>query len=99
MDLTRVITGQVVTEKAEQLKGGAKTYTLSVAPKATKMEVKAALKRFYGVEAASVRVMNTVPKTRRFGQNQQMEKRHRGRKALVTLTPKSKALDLTAFSA
>ena len=98
MDLTRVITGQVVTEKAEQLKGSAKTYTLQVAPSATKLEVKQALKRFYGVEAESVRMINTVPKSRRFGNNQQMEKRHCGRKALVTLTANSKALDLTVFS-
>jgi large subunit ribosomal protein L23 len=99
MDLTQIIIGQVVTEKAEQLKSVARTYTLHVAAGATKIDVKKALQRFYDVKVSSVRVVNTGPKSRQFGRAQTMEKRHRMRRAMVTLTADSKALDLTAFKA
>lgn len=98
MDLSRIIIGQVVTEKSERLKAGThRTYTLVVAPFATKIEVKSALKRFYNVDARSVRILKVQPKTRTFGAAQTMEKRHRQKRALVTLASDSKALDLTAF--
>jgi len=98
MDLTRVIMGPIVTEKAEGLKASDthRTYTLRVAPKATKVDVKTALKRFYDLEIESVRVINTRPKTRNMGKTT-MEKRHRMKKMLVTLKKGSKALDLTSF--
>lgn len=105
MDLSRVIIGPVVTEKAERLKagttsksgGGSHTYTLRVAPWATKIDVKNALKLFYDVEAGSVRMITTQGKTRLISAGQAMEKRHAFKKALVTLAAKSKALDVSAF--
>ncbi len=96
MDLSRVIVGPVVTEKAERQKVN-NTYTLRVHPDATKIDVKNALKRFYDLEASSVRVLRTVPKTRLVGQSQVIEKRHREKRMLVTLPPKSKPLDLSTF--
>lgn len=98
MELSRVILGPVVTEKAERLKVEGKTYTLRVAPEATKIEVKKALKEFYGIDVASVRVMRTRGKTRILGQGRVMEKRHPIKKMMVTLVSGSKALDLTAFT-
>jgi large subunit ribosomal protein L23 len=99
MELSRVIIGPVVTEKAERLKAGDKThvYTLWVSPDCTKIEVRKALERFYDVSVSSVRAMRTQAKTRALGAGKMMEKRHAGKKVLVTLTPKSKALDLAAF--
>ena len=109
MDISRVIIGPVVTEKAERLKAGVpskasaksgetkRMHTLWVAPKATKIEVRNALRRFYGVEASSVRILNVRPKTRMISAHVEMEKRHAGRKAIVTLAKDSKALDLAAF--
>jgi large subunit ribosomal protein L23 len=99
MDLTRVIIGPVVTEKAERLKAGddVHTYTLRVAPTATKIDIKNALKAFYNVEVVKVRIMRTQPKTRLMPMGGTMEKRHAFRKALVTLAKKSKPLDLAAF--
>ena len=47
MDLTQVIKGEVVTEKAERLKGQ-KTHMLTVHPRATKVDVANALRRFFG---------------------------------------------------
>ncbi len=95
MDLSRVIIGQVVTEKAEGLKSQ-RTYTLRIAPKATKVDVKAALKKYYDVEATSVRVMRVSAKSRRF-RGGVMEKRHPFKKVMVTLESKSKPLDIATF--
>ena len=104
MDLARVIIGPVVTEKAERLKAGGgspksgtQMHTLWIVPGATKIEVKNALKRYYGVDAASVRVMRTRAKTRMLGRGIEMEKRHAGKKVIVTLAKDSKELDLAAF--
>lgn len=99
MSFNRTILGPVVTEKAERLKASAKRiYTLWVDKNATKISVKAALEHFYDVEVLSVRVMRTVSKHRSFGPAQQvMTKRPSQKKVLVTLRPKSKALDLSTF--
>ena len=99
MDLSRVIIGPVVTEKAERLKAaeGRHTYTVRIAPSATKIDVKNALRLFYDVEVRSVRVLKTQAKRRDLGAGKMMEKRHASKKALVTLKEKSKPLDLAAF--
>ena len=98
MELSQVIIGQVVTEKSERLKMQTrKTYTLVVSPLATKIDVKNALKKFYDIDAETVRIIRTRPKTRAFGRGKTMEKRHRSKKALVTLGAKSKALDIASF--
>ncbi len=94
MDLSYVIIGPIATEKAERQKAH-RTYTFRVALGATKIDIKAALRRFYDVDIESVRVMQTRPKTR---SNGAIEKRHRMRKVMVTLTPESKGLDLTKFA-
>ncbi len=99
MDLSRVIIAPVVTEKAERLKAGDKvhTYTLRVDPAATKIDVKNALKTFFDVEVTKVRIIKTQAKRRDLGAGKMMEKRHAFKKALVTLSAKSKALDISAF--
>lgn len=100
MELSQVIIGPVVTEKSERQKAADKrVVTLQVALKATKVDVKNALRKFYDVDATDVRVMRVPRKTRRIGRNQEMEKRHHYKKVMVTLAAKSKALDLTAIHA
>ena len=96
MDLTSVIVGSVLTEKSERLKAG-RTHTLRIAHAATKVEVRQALKQLYDVDVARVRVLSVRPKSRLLGSGRVMEKRHRWRKALVTLRERSRALDLTSF--
>ncbi|TSC97001.1 MAG: 50S ribosomal protein L23 [Candidatus Peregrinibacteria bacterium Greene1014_49] len=98
MDLSRIILGPIVTEKAERLKAAGRTYTIRVAPAATKIEVQKALKEFYNIDTASIRVMRTRGKTRQLGQGKVMEKRHPIKKMMVTLASGSKTLDLTAFT-
>lgn len=97
MDLTRVILGEVVTEKAERLKS-AKVHTLRVHASATKVDVGNALRRYFGVDPLSIRILHVRPKTRLVNRGRTIEKRHASKRALVTLAPKSKSLDLTAFT-
>lgn len=96
MDLSRVILGPIVTEKAERQKAEARTHTLRVAKRATKIDVKSALKKFYDVDVTNVRVVR-VPSKHRAVRGGVMEKRHPYKKVLVTLGAKSKALDLASF--
>jgi|SRR3989344_7612236 len=96
MDITRVIIGEVVTEKAERLKGK-KMHTLRIHADATKIDVKNALRRHFGVDPLSIRVLHVRPKQRIVARGRTMEKRHTSKRALITLAPKSKSLDLTNF--
>lgn len=97
MELTRIITGQIVTEKSERQKATSRTYTLKVHPSATKVDVTRALESFFDVKVQSVRMHWLRPKLRALGAARQMTKRHRSKRAIVTLTEKSKALDLSTF--
>lgn len=97
MELSRVIIGPVVTEKAERLKGVNRTYTIRVAPNATKVDVMNALKKYYDIEATSVRVMRTPPKKRTVGRGKVITKRPPTKKMMVTIAPKSKPLDIANF--
>lgn len=96
MELSSVIIGPVVTEKAERLKALG-THVLKVDQNATKIDVKNALRRYYDVDVASVQVLRTRPKSRVMGQGSMLEKRHRSKRMIVRLTKKSKTLDLSTF--
>jgi len=97
MELNRIIMGQIMTEKAERQKAITRTYTLKVDPASTKVDVARALETFFGVNVQGVRMVWIGPKTRSLGGSRVLTKRHRAKRAIVTLTPKSKALDLTTF--
>lgn len=96
MELSRIILGPVVTEKAERMKTE-RCYTVKVRNEATKIDVKAALKKFYDVDVASIRVMRTPTKTRELGAGRTMTKRHPSKRMIVTLTEKSSNLDFSKF--
>lgn len=96
MDISRIILGPVVTEKAERMKAD-RSYTLKVHNNATKIDVQAALKKFYNVDVASIRVMRTPKKTRSLGAGKVMLKRQGTKRMMVTLTEKSSALDFSKF--
>ncbi len=95
MELTRVILGNVITEKSEILKQD-RTYALKVDPAATKVDIKNALHKFFNVEVTSVRVLRVGSKTRAVGPRS-IVKRRPYKKVFVTLTKNSKALDLAQF--
>ncbi len=99
MDLSRIIKGQIVTEKAERQKAAGRTYTLKVDPAATKVDIARALETYFDVNVQSVRVHWLRVKARVISGSRILTKRHRGKRAIVTLTPKSKALDLSTFKA
>ncbi len=100
MDLTNIILGPIVTEKSERLKAGERhVYTLRVAPAATKIDVKNALKKFYDLDVTSIRMVQVRAKTRMLGKGVPMEKRKAYKKALVTAAAKSKSLDLASLRA
>ena len=96
MDLTRVILGPVVTEKAERIKALQHTYVLKVSPQATKVDLKNALKKHFDVEVSSVRVHRTRSKKRMAG-TMEIVKRKPAKKMMVTLKEGSKPLDLAQF--
>lgn len=98
MDLTRVILGTVVTEKAERQKS-ARVYCLRIHPDATKVDVKNALRRYYDVEPKGISMMYVRPKLRLIGRGKTIEKRPAAKRALVTLSKDSKALDLSSLTA
>jgi len=97
MDLTQVILGSVVTEKAERQKS-VRVYTLRVHPRATKVDIKNALRRHYGVDPQDISIMKIRPKLRLIGRGKSIEKRSAGKRAFVTLDKDSKALDLSTLT-
>lgn len=98
MELAHVIKGAVQTEKSEGQKVN-RTYTLEVMPSATKIDVKRALEMFFDVEVSSVRAHRIRAKVRAIGMGRSLTKRHGGKRMYVTLTSKSKPLDLAQFKA
>ena len=80
--LTDVLVQPIETEKTHTQKG---KYTFLVHPKATKEDVKKAVKEFYGVEVVKVNMVNLPEKTRIIGRGRLMTKRRPSRKAVVTL--------------
>lgn len=97
MELSQVVVGPVVTEKAERQKAVSRTYTIRVAPRATKIDVSNALTKYYDVEVTSVRVMRMPSKTRAVGRGKVITKRKPFKKVMVTLSKKSKPLDIANF--
>ena len=96
MELSRVILGPLTTEKTE-LQKTMRVYSVRVDKAATKVDIKNALEAFYDVEVTSVRIQRTGSKKRQLGAGRVIVKRHPMKKALITLSQKSKALDLTKF--
>ncbi len=82
----------VYTEKATIL-NEKQVYVFWVNPKATKIDIKRAIKQQYGSEVTDVRVTNTTSKERKVRKGL-MVKRAEGKKAYVTLAKGAK-LDLT----
>lgn len=92
MDTLHTILKPVVTEKAMK-RGEMNQYTFYIHPKATKIDVKIAVRELYGHEVANVRLM-TVPSKTRSLRRSEVIKRNESRKAIVTLKGKKK-IDVT----
>lgn len=83
-DLTSVITGPRITEKAVGL-GDKNVYTFSVSRAATKFLVRDAVKTLYGVTPVKVNIVNKKPALRLSGARNRMVKVAGEKKAYVYL--------------
>jgi len=96
MHLETILKIPVVTEKAVS-GSSARKYTFYVDKQATKIDVKKAVKKLYGVDVMSVRIAWTMPKYRIGKGRRLMEKRSKRKKAIVTLY-EGDSIDQNTFS-
>ena len=97
MNLLDVIKRPVITEKS-MLAMDDKKYTFEVDTKANKTLVKQAVEAaFEGVKVANVNTINVKPKTKRVGRY--VGRTNKVKKAIITLTADSKAIELFAAEA
>ncbi len=85
MNLTSVILGPVVTEKAMAL-AEKNQHVLFITKGATKDDVKSAVKKFFGVSATSVNIIKMPEKIRVRGARGATPKRKPRVKAIITLS-------------
>ncbi|MBA2876761.1 50S ribosomal protein L23 [Thermaerobacillus caldiproteolyticus] len=86
-----IIKRPVITENSMNLTAQ-KKYTFEVDVKANKTEVKDAIEAIFGVKVEKVNIMNYKGKFKRVGRYSGFTNRRR--KAIVTLTPDSKDIEL-----
>ena len=82
-----IITEQSMSQTAD------KKYTFEVARDANKIEIAKAVEEAFGVKVAKVNTLNMQGKLKRMGA-QPAGRRPSWKKAMVTLTPDSKSIDL-----
>lgn len=86
-----IIKRPIITENTMNLVGQRK-YTFEVDVKANKTEVNDAVEKIFGVKVEKVNIMNYKGKFKRVGRYSGYTNRRR--KAIVTLTPDSKEIEL-----
>jgi len=95
MRLYKILVKPIVTEKTANMGIAKARYGFEVAPDATKIDVKMAVKELYGVEVASVNILNTREKFK-YGRKRGMQvKRRTSKKAYITLKDAKAVLDVT----
>ena len=91
MNLTEVIRGPLITEKAALLKDDHRTVCFKVAIDANKTEIKSAVEKLFGVKVQSVRTVRMNGKMKRYGRFE--GKRPDWKKAFVTLREGEKMIE------
>jgi len=91
VNIHEVIRAPVVTEKSDQVRETANAYTFEVDKRATKLEIKAAVKQFFGVDVVDVRTAVIRGKQKRVGKS--IGQRPNWKKAVVVLK-EGQAIDL-----
>ena len=91
MNLTEVIRGPLITEKAALLKDDHRTVCFKVAIDANKTEIKGAVEKLFGVKVQSVRTVRMNGKMKRYGRFE--GKRPDWKKAFVTLREGEKMIE------
>ena len=85
-----IVIAPIITEKSMSIIAD-KKYTFKVATDANKVEIAEAIAKLFGVEVAKVNTMNVRGRNRRMGRY--VGKTAAWKKAVVTLTEKSKTID------
>lgn len=91
MDARDIIKRPVITERSMEQTSD-KKYTFEVDVKANKTQVKQAIEEIFDVKVAKVNIMNYKGKFKRMGRFAGYTNKRR--KAIVTLTPESKEIEL-----
>lgn len=87
-----IIIKPVITEKS--MNGIAnRKYTFKVAKNATKNEIAKAVEKLFNVEVAKVHTMNVIGRSKRINFKMPMGKKPDWKKAIVTITEKSKTIE------
>jgi large subunit ribosomal protein L23 len=91
MNIYDIIRRPVITEKSMNAMAERK-YTFVVDIRADKSQIKEAVEKIFGVKVQTVATMRMIGKAKRVGVN--VGKRPNWKKAIVTITPDSKAIEL-----
>ena len=91
MEARDIIKRPVITERSSELLAD-KKYTFEVDVRANKTQVKDAVEEIFDVKVEKVNIMNYKGKAKRVGKFQGVTNRRR--KAIVTLTPDSKEIEI-----
>lgn len=92
MSLYSIIKKPVVSEKSQVLEF-AGVYTVIVDPKATKVDIRSAFERLYGVKVESVNILKTREKFKNAGKAGIVAKRGIEKKAMVKLADGTRLAD------
>ncbi len=96
MRLYRILKKPIVTEKTSNLEVTNNTYVFEVSKDATKIDIKKAILEIYGVEVASVNIVNTRAKFK-FGRKWTQLKRRETKKAYVALKNSKAKIDFSVI--
>lgn len=97
MNIQDIIIKPITTEKSTREAGIGK-YSFIVREEATKIDVKNAIKKLYGLDIESVKIVKTPSKERMGAKRQMIIKRPEEKKAIITLKDKKKTLDINKFT-
>ncbi len=95
MRLFKILKKPITTEKTANLEMLNKTYVFEVAPDATKIDIKKATSELYGVDVASVNIVNTREKFKRGKKGGMQLRKRTTKKAYVTLKDSSLKIDFS----
>jgi len=88
-----VIRRPVITEKSNEMLDDLEQYVFEVDIRANKIQIRSAVEEIFDVEVANVNTMIVPPKRGRRGRKWYMRTK-RWKKAIVSLTPTSKSIEL-----
>lgn len=95
MRLFKILKKPVQTEKASNVEMKNNTYVFIVSPDATKIDIKKAVFAAYGVQVASVNILNTREKFK-YGRRRNLQlKKNSQKKAYVTLKDEKAKIDFS----